>query len=120
MSLISQAKKELDRVIPDDPDLVQCYIEVVASFAAKSDERLDPDILATLFKGYHLGEITSDPDEWVVTGGGLWSNIRDERYISDDGGRTHIFISDTEEPVRAVSAPPYNTRVVPHGDRKES
>lgn len=111
MRLVQHAKRELDRVFSDDPDLVMCYIEVISAYQAKqeSGEQVDPDILATLFKGHHLGEITNDPDEWDSDGSGSWSNNRDSRIIiSDDGGRTYVILPEDalmEGLKRYVSAP---------------
>lgn len=97
MSLVSHAKKELDLVFGDDPDLVMCYIEVVSAFQAKAAERLDPDILAALFKRHHVAPISNDPREWYTEGKGTWTNLRDHRVMSDDGGRTYWIVPEDED-----------------------
>jgi hypothetical protein len=104
MSLVSHALRELQEVIEDE-DLVMCYIEIVSAFEAKANERLDPDILATLFKRHHLGQLTNNSREWHKLDDAHWQSLRDERAISDDAGLTYWLVTD-DPPERRVSAQP--------------
>lgn len=102
---VEHARAELGRIYSDmeDPFVVNLISTIEQFFQfghSGGSASIAIDWLARLLKHENIMPLTTDPAEWedryAISGYPLWQNNRNSKAFSDDAGRTHWYIEDTE------------------------
>lgn len=98
MSLVEHAERELRLAGLMDPDsdyggaAGKAILEIVRTFSAQRHSGgsawLVVSALEKLLRFKPLAPITSNPDEWMEVGDGMWQSTRCPSVFSKDGGKT--------------------------------
>lgn len=105
-NLVAHAKRELERAGFYDDDVMygemlpNAIMELVETFALQGHSGMSASIvtgvLGRLLRFEPLIELTSDPDEWIEVGDGMWQNKRNPAAFSEDGGESWYLLEVSE------------------------
>lgn len=104
-NLTQHAKSELERAGLFDKDAdyggahAKAVMELVETFSKQGHSGMSAAITLSLFdklaRFQPIGELTSDPSEWMEVAEDLWQNRRRGSSFSRDGGTTWYDIEDS-------------------------
>lgn len=107
-NLVEHARRELELSgqQAEDPGYAASIVAAVAAFASYGHSGGSASIaieqLHRLLQFQQLAPLTDSPDEWEdrteMSGTPMWQNLRNPAAFSVDGGRTHYFVTDDEDP----------------------
>ena len=96
-NLVKHARRELE-ILGEDPETIQSYLEIVRVFASQGHSGGSASVfiptIMKLLSFDNLTQITDDPAEWFEVGDGMWQNVRNSKFFSEDGGLRYYDVED--------------------------
>lgn len=106
--LIAHAVIELQKAGVDDATTAN-YLLAIQGFVNLQLDANAIQQITVLLNNENLTAITNDPSEWTELSPTLWSNTRNDKVFSQDGGKTYNYLSVADRVTSTTYAAPATT-----------